>query len=197
VKKRFLSTILIVLFVLASLNTSFAHPHVFVDAQLTLVFDAEGLTSFQETWAFDEMFSEFIFEDYDKNKNRQFEKAEIAKIKEEVFDNLKNSGYFHVVTINGKPFKVTDVNNFSVKVSKGQVVYAFTIPCKQKYTGSPLVIDFSISDPTVYTDIIFTKNTPQLAGNSKAFDVSHLLDDGVQPSGQVLAQTLKITVKRK
>ncbi len=183
--------------VLGGASSAWAHPHVFVDARIHLVFDEKGLVGFREAWAFDEMFGQFILEDYDTNKNRVFEKEEVAKIKAEAFDNLKKSDYFHVVKLDGKAFKVAWVKDFSVSVEKGRVVYRFLVPCHTALAATPKTIDFSLSDPTIYTDLLFTEDSPIPEGKKELFSVSHVLDDGVQPSGQVLAPTLKITVKRK
>ncbi len=185
------------LFFLFSSGTAWAHPHVFVDARVMLLFDGDGLAGFREEWTFDEMFGEFILGDYDANGNKRFEPAEIAKIKAEAFDNLKDHAYFHIVKLNGKPFDVKWVTDFTVRLKEGRVVYGFTIPCHVKVEMPSLEVSLSLSDPTIYTDIVFTKDSPQTDGNSKPYKIAHRLDDGVQPGGQVLAQTLRITVARR
>ncbi len=175
-----------------------AHPHIFVDARVTLLFDEQGLAGFRQEWTFDEMFGEFILEDYDANKNKRFEDKEVLKIKAEAFDNLKESDYFHIVQLNGKPFAVKYATDFSVQFKNERVVYTFTVPCHMKVAAkSTLDISLSLSDKTIYTDLVFTKDSPKSDGKSSLFNTQHKLDDGVQPSGQVLAQTLHIKVTRK
>jgi len=51
-------------------DLTFAHPHVFIAQNLKVVFDDKGMVGFNVNWAFDEMFSNMICEDYcDLNKN--------------------------------------------------------------------------------------------------------------------------------
>jgi len=195
---RHISALLAFLLVCGLGAYAWAHPHIFIDSRITLIFDEKGLVAIQEEWVFDEMFGQFILEDYDANKNKKLEPAEGKKIKAEAFDNLKDHGYFHIVKLNGKPFTVKTVTDFSVAMVKGRVAYRFTTPCRKAIDKTPLDIYFSLSDPTVYTDLLFTKDSP-LSGGAAAekYTVTHKLDDGVQPSGQVLAQSLLIKVKRK
>jgi ABC-type uncharacterized transport system substrate-binding protein len=47
-----------------------AHPHVYVDARVDVVFDDKGLAGFKVTWVFDEMFSNMIAYDFDTNGPR-------------------------------------------------------------------------------------------------------------------------------
>ncbi len=176
---------------------AFAHPHVFVDAKVSLVFDEKGLTGFEEEWIFDEMFGKMIIDDYDKDKNGVFDEKEAVKVKLEAFENVKEWDYFHEISIQGKKFKVQWVKDFKVKIVKGLLIYTFFIPCHVPLDSQNKKINFSLSDPTIYTDLIFTKDSPYYKGNKDLYSLSHKLDDGVQPSGQVLAQTLKIQLKRK
>ena len=55
----------------------YAHPHVFIENRLTIVFDSKGLAGIEVKWVFDEFFSNMIVTDYDQNRNHKLENAEI------------------------------------------------------------------------------------------------------------------------
>jgi ABC-type uncharacterized transport system substrate-binding protein len=52
-------------------QTSFPHPHAFIDNKLTMVFDDEGFAGIRVEWVFDEFFSSMVASDYDKNHNNK------------------------------------------------------------------------------------------------------------------------------
>ena len=50
--------------------TGITHPHVFISQRTCFVFDDKGLAGFRVNWAFDEMFSVMISEDFDSDQNQ-------------------------------------------------------------------------------------------------------------------------------
>ena len=103
-------------FLLFALNpqSAFPHPHVFIDNTVAIVFDGEGLAGFRLYWLFDEMFSNMLIHDYDKNGDGKFEEGEIKGLKRGAFSNLKKFNYFIRLKVNGKVGK-GHCHCFSVK----------------------------------------------------------------------------------
>jgi len=150
---RIISLLCICVFILASSQISYSHPHAFIDNRFTMVFDAEGFAGIRVEWGFDEFFSSMIAGDYDRNKNGILEDLEITAIKKGAFDNLANFDYFTVIRIGGKPFEVKYVRDFSAALKGGTLVYVFFIPCHVKAVGTTKEIVISQYDPTYYTDM--------------------------------------------
>ena len=75
-----LSRGLVVVFLAAALP-AFAHPHVFVNNKMTVVFDGGMLQGISFTWTFDEMFSNMILADYDPKHTGQFNAAQVKAVK--------------------------------------------------------------------------------------------------------------------
>jgi ABC-type uncharacterized transport system substrate-binding protein len=144
--------LLSLLMILIPLNLM-AHPHVFIDSQATFVFDDNGLSAIDIRWAFDEMFGATFIMDYDANANGVLEKNEVATIKEEAFDHLKNFEYFTHISIDGRPFKVQFVTKFKAINEDRQLVYYFTIPCHVKASHTPRKISLAIYDESYYTQV--------------------------------------------
>ena len=103
-------------FLFISPSNSFSHPHVFVYSSIKIVFDEKVLTGFKVKWAFVDMFSNMIINDFDKNKNGSFETSEIEAIKNEAFSNLKQLNFTVIVSACQKsrsqgPYHVRVVRN--------------------------------------------------------------------------------------
>ena len=98
----FLVLLLVACFAAGGIRLSHAHPHVFIDSWVTVVFDEKGLAGFNIRWVFDDMFSSMMIMDFDVSKNGRFELPEIKDIEKCGFSNLKKFGYFVHVKIDKK-----------------------------------------------------------------------------------------------
>ncbi len=177
-----------------------AHPHVFIDNAITIVFNQEELAGIEVNWLFDEMFSSMIIHDYDENKNGVFDLAEIEAIKNGAFSNLGKFNYFTRIKINGEPFIVQLVEKFSVFMQDNCVVYNFFIPCKLKTEICYKEIKISIYDDSYYVDILeLDKDVIQFKGDSFVEYEYELRDDTGNPYyfGQIFPQEVILKFKKK
>ena len=165
--KLSVSFVFATLLLLVFSQTSFSHPHAFIDNKLTMIFDDEGFAGIRVEWVFDEFFSSMIAGDYDRNQNNILENSEITAIKKEAFDNLANFDYFTAIRIGGNPFKIKYVRDFSAALKEGNLIYAFFIPCHVKAIPAFKEIVVSQYDPTYYTDMSLDEGqTVIIEGNS-------------------------------
>ncbi len=95
--------------------------------------------------------------DFDKNGNGSFEPSEIREIKNGAFSNLKNFDYFTHIKINGKPFKVKFVKDFSAKIKGDALTYRFFVPCHVLALSTFKEIRISIYDDSFYCSVFLTK----------------------------------------
>lgn len=167
---RFVLIILGFLFVMV--GTAFSHPHVFIAQNLTIEFDEKGLKGIDVCWKFDDMFSTMICDDYDQNKNGILENAEVASIKEKAFSYIAKYNYFIYVKIDGKPFQVKYVTDFSARIEKGKLIYEFFIPCHVSAGKNFKHIIIDSYDPTYSSAIYFTKKHPYKINNNGPFEVT-------------------------
>jgi len=137
---------------------SFSHPHVFIYNSIKVVFDEKGLAGFKLKWVFDDMFSNMIINDFDKNKNGLFEQSEIETIKNGAFSNLKKFDYFTHIKVNDKPFKVEFVKNFSAEIKDNILIYRFFVPCRVQAGSSFKEARISIYDISFYSSVFLIKD---------------------------------------
>jgi len=145
-----------VLFIFPSM--SFSHPHVFIYNSIKVVFDEKGLAGFKLKWVFDDMFSNMIINDFDKNKNGLFEQSEIETIKNGAFSNLKEFDYFTHIKISAKSFKVKFVRDFSAEIKDNILIYRFFVPCHVQAVSSLKEVKISIYDVSFYSSVFLTKD---------------------------------------
>ena len=190
----------VILYLVLSLDYVFAHPHVFIDNTVTIVFDHSGLTGIRVKWVFGEMFSSMIIHDYDTNKDSTFSHDEIEKIKNGAFSNLESYNYFTYLKINGEKFIVKYVKEFSADLNSHKVVYNFFIPCHVSATSSYKEIKLSMYDSTYYTDIMLANQNPVSFVNTSLIEYRYEIQDNTKKAfyyGQVFPQEIILTFKKK
>lgn len=151
------------------------HPHVFVYNSIKVVFDKKGLAGFKIKWVFDEMFSNIIIHDFDKNRNGHFEPSEVGDVKNGAFSNLKNFDYFTHIKINGKAIKVKFVKDFSAMIKDNTLIYRFFVPCHVRAISSFKEVKISIYDMTFYCSVFLTKN-PIGFENASHYELHHRIE---------------------
>lgn len=168
------------LFVFPQLSLS--HPHVFIQNTLAIVFDQQGLAGVRVKWVFDEFFSSMIVGDYDQNHNNKLENSEVKTIKREAFTNLASYGYFTFIRIQGKPFKVEYVRDFSAALAGGKLIYEFWIPCHVKASSTFKQFIISQYDPSYYTRVAFGKDQPVKVISEPRFEISYRIAKNMNKS---------------
>lgn len=131
-----------------------AHPHIFIDCKAIAVFDASGLTGFQQTWIFDEMFSAGMLMEYDTNGDQQFNAAETAKYAQEIFSILKEYNYLTVLRVDGEEIHPHQARDFRPEVRNGQLIYHFFTPCVVPFASGTHNVAISVYDPEYYADMV-------------------------------------------
>jgi len=134
---------------------AFAHPHVFADARLEIVADANhNVVELHNVWRFDEVFSSSVLMDFDKNTNLKLDPEELKEVGETVRTSLADFDYYTNLTQDGKHVDVQKPDVINVDYKDGQLLMFFAIkPAKPMPLKGKLT--FGIYDPTLYTSIDF------------------------------------------
>lgn len=145
-----------------------AHPHVFVEPSVTLVFDDKGLAGVRHRWVFDDMFSIMILGDYDTNYDMVLDPAEIAALKSGAFDNISEWHYFTYLWTAGQPQAVECIQGFTASVHNAGLTYEFFVPFRAE-PGTPASI--AVFDPDYYVDFLPLVRECIELENAEAFTV--------------------------
>jgi ABC-type uncharacterized transport system substrate-binding protein len=176
-----------------------AHPHVFLYSGLQIIFDDKGLAGVRVLWVFDEMFSNMIISEFDQNGNRRFEPSEIEAVKDGAFSYLRNFDYFTHIKIDGKPFKVKFVTDFSAKIKENKLVYQFLVPCHVSAIDAFKEVKLSIYDHSYYCSVFLAKEAIAYQ-NQHPYAVEHRIErnrEDAYYNGQVYPEEITVRFKRK
>lgn len=154
------------LFLLLIGNVCFAHPHIFIETDITVVFAPKKIEKLEVKLSFDKIFSADLRQNFDANNNGIFEQSEITNIEQNAFANLVNYNYLVHIQDNGKSVKLESVEGFTAKIENGVVNYYFTAEVNIPAGKSAKKVKISSYDHTYYMDVGIKvkhtqfKNTP-------------------------------------
>lgn len=138
-----------------------AHPHVWIDAVVEAWFVKGAVTEFRVTWTFDDFFSAMAIDDFDENRNRTLEDAELQKLASVSEETLAASGYFMHVIIDGAALVVEAVRDFTAAVTdKGLLRYTFTVVLPDPVDPSRRALSVALYDDNYYVDVALNKMDP-------------------------------------
>lgn len=141
-----------------------AHPHSFVECELIIVFDEEGLAGFHQRWNLDEMTTIAVLDLIGAFGTRELEPKHVNAIKEQSMGSIRQFGYFTDVRIDGKRFNVEWIRDFEAELQAGKLVYEFFAPCHVKAAENPKEIKVAVYDDTFYTYVTY------ITGESSGLD---------------------------
>ncbi len=139
---------------------SAAHPHIWITAALSFVFEDGKLTALRQAWVFDDFFSASLIQDFDKDKNGVFDAAEQQALAGQAFVALRESDYFTRMRQGVESFPFGDAQNFSATQAKGLVVYGFTLPLATPLDPARGPITAGIYDESFFVDVAFDEADP-------------------------------------
>jgi ABC-type uncharacterized transport system substrate-binding protein len=194
--------VLLILLVFGMKNMAVAknHPHVFITAQITVVYNPQGIAGIKVLWAFDEMFTELMLNDYDPNKDLIFDAKETQNLKDEAFSNLKNFGYFTHIYVNGNQIDINTVKDFKATVNNGQMVYTFYIPTSIVATSDYKKVNIYLFDENYYMDMYLQSDFPVRFENASPFSFTYdIIEDETKSFyfNQIYPQVIRLKFRKK
>lgn len=137
-----------------------AHPHMWIDAQVQLGFNAEGqVTGVTQTWVFDEMFSSYAKQGLALTESGAPEPAELEQIGRTWIEALADPMSHYFTTIRWRDQELLTASAQRVKVNwesaTEQMSLQFELPLVQALSlkGHPLTV--AVADPTFYVAYSF------------------------------------------
>ena len=134
---------------------AWAHPHVWIYATVAAKFEAGAIDSLQIGWTFDEMYSSFVIEDYDKNGNGSLDQAELDTMAADSVESLKGFSYLTYLVIGERHLTVDAVEGLRTSVVDDLLHYEFTVKLPEPVDPRKTPFAISLYDKEYYIDVQF------------------------------------------
>ncbi len=146
---------------------AFAHPHVFVEANLEIVRNEAGLvTELRHVWRFDELFSTTVLMDFDANADNALQPEELDEVSKTVTQSIGEQEWFTEVRSGNEPVEIIGPEKIMVDYQDGQLLMFFPARFKEPVSTATGPFRVSVSDPTYYVAMeIADEAAVQVTGN--------------------------------
>lgn len=197
-KARYRRLTLAAVLTVAGTPAAEAHPHVWIDYELTVVFEKGLIVALTQEWSFDEDFSATVLRDVagDKKPAKTLGPPEIAKIEKNAFSNLKNYGYFAHVFAGDDKVGTREATGFKARLDGAKLVYDFTVPLEHGVDAKSGEVTIGVWDDTYYVDVGPTESKPpHLEGDGSVSCKAIIVTDHAHPIyfGAVFPKAVRVT----
>ena len=143
-----------------------AHPHVFIDNKITFVFDAGKVTALRLRWAFDDIFSDDLLNQFDADGDGAFDELESKAVGAGVLPNLKTFNYFTNIWVGGKKLDVIDPVDFVASAKDHIVTFEMKVPLPQPVDPRTQALATEIYDREYYVEVLLAEQDPVAMENA-------------------------------
>ncbi|MDO9024494.1 DUF1007 family protein [Zwartia sp.] len=134
---------------------AWAHPHIWIDGNVELVFDRQGqAVGVRQSWLFDELFSTYALQGMPRDKAGQVPAQELEKITGEWMKALgePDSHFFTKMSLGGKAlsYGAPQQAQTTWDPKTSQLVLSFALPFEQPVNVGAKGFEVDIQDPSYF-----------------------------------------------
>ena len=139
--------------ILAAAGPAIAHPHIFIDAEVTIVFDDGGaVTALRHDWSFDTAFSSWVIQGLDSNGDGTTSPEELQELADENLAGLADFGFYTFAGAQDAPMTWQATGDQRMVYADGKTTLSYSMLAEQP---EPLGGGFELGvyDPEYYVAI--------------------------------------------
>ncbi len=153
------TALIAVLQLLIAVTTARVHPHVFAEAKLEITVEPNGkVVKLSHVWRFDDVFSETVMFEFDKDADGKISPDEQAEISKTILESTGEYNYFEAVINNGKDMDMAKPADLLASFDSKVLVISYSNAPREPMLMKGTV-SFGVYDPTFYTAIDFIDDT--------------------------------------
>jgi len=150
-----------------------AHPHVFLETEIEIEFNEQGLKGIWQEWTFDEYQSSWIINQYNIDQEGEISSQELDRLYRETFENLKHYNFFTMVMVGDEKIPATKIENFSVKVKDGLAIYSFFVPFDMEINQDKQEVFILVYDETYFCHVFFPPDNIGFKGDLSSWEINY------------------------
>jgi ABC-type uncharacterized transport system substrate-binding protein len=173
-----------------------AHPHVFVDARVEVVFDAEGrLTAITNIWKFDEAFSQLAIEGRDTNGDGNLGEDELHDLAKLNVESLSQYGFFTYLTLADAEAPLLPPVEYRLEFDRRNLTLSYTLPLREPiHVGAKTLLE--VFDAEYFVAFTFVEVEPvKLVGAPKSCTATHHAP--MEPDAKTMAVLAQIPMDQR
>lgn len=175
-----------------------AHPHVFIDNRVTLLFDNGRMTGFRTDWRFDEIFTEDMLHQFDTDGDGSINSTEGDAMGRETLPNLAGFRYFTHASVDGTDFPDLAPTGFTARIEDGALHFVLSFDLPRPVDPRSQKLRLEISDREYYVEVLMAEKEPvTLHGSGSEACQATIKDDPANAyyEGFVIPQAISVACR--
>lgn len=156
-------------------SLAFAHPHVFVDAKVKVLFNEKGLSGVENRWVYDEIYSSATIASVDTDGDGKISASESDRLKSIVLGEIAKSNYFNYIQSGSEFLNAQKIQNFKASVEKGRLVLDFVVGFTAAVGADYSLLVIVVADPSNYVQVTADMENADVAAPGNV-DVEYFSD---------------------
>ncbi len=142
---------------------SFAHPHAWIELQVTVLANANGeATGLAQEWLFDPYYSIIVLEDMGADVEGSNADEWLNGIAQQMLANLADFSYFTEVTHGDESIKSLTPGDYQLRAEGDQLRLRFELLWPTPLALSTTPLRYAIADPTYYIEMLHHGGTQSI-----------------------------------
>ena len=138
-----------------------AHPHVWVRASATILYEHNTITGLQQAWTFDEFYTQQAIEGLDKNGDGKYDRQELSELAQVNMDGLKEFNYFTFAKLGTEDLKFKPPVDYWLEYSDKKILTLhFTLPLEKPVPADAANFAFSVPTRATSSPSTSPRTTP-------------------------------------
>lgn len=131
-------------------RSAWAHPHVWVTYETTIVYDKGTVTGVGHIWTFDDMYTAMAIQGLDTNKDGTYSREELAELTKINVEGLKEFNYFTDARLGAAQLKVEAPKDAWLEHKNNILRLHFFLPLDKPVLADAEGLTIAISDPSFF-----------------------------------------------
>lgn len=129
---------------------AFAHPHVFADVKVKVLYDATGFVGIENHWTYDEAYSIAMLSSVDKDGDGKISAGELSSLQTAILGPIEKSNYYNYVQAGSNFLSAKRIRDFKASMVKGKLVLDFVTEFSMPAGADWTMLVVVVADPTNY-----------------------------------------------
>jgi len=181
----------------SSTGQALAHPHVFLETEIEIEFNEQGLKGVWQEWTFDEYQSSWIINQYNIDQEGEISSQELDRLYRETFENLKHYDFFTMVIVGDEKIPATEIEDFSVKIQDGLAIYSFFVPFDIQINQGKQELFILVYDESYFCQVFFPPEEIGFKGDTSSWEIDYTTQkksDLTFYFGMVTPEAIKLSI---
>ncbi len=153
--------------------TAFAHPHVFVEANIEVLRNDNGdYTEIRHVWRFDELFSSTVILDYDEDGDNTLGEAELQQVATTVKGSIAEYDFYTAIRHGNKELEFYEPEEIKAYFEDGRMIMFLSLELAKPLAPTAEPIRISASDTSYYVAFDFDTANVTVAGKSEGCSIN-------------------------